>query len=292
MKEVKSVPLDYARGKKGKGESQITSHPELVSGSIKMPKPIRHDKHGILTFIVAVFMILVGLLYFNDVFAACDPGTSPPRADLLVTSPALSGKFYSKTLVCIVNTNASDVSFDTQADYNSLKTDYFTRSNFTKTEVSGTSLTLQNEHIYHSANDLSLSSVSGSGIALVFVDGNLEITSNILYGKADLASGLVFIVKGDVYIRDTVTEVNAVIISEGRIYTAAPLNSPCVDQPTPTLTINGSLISINAGAPIAFCRKKLDNRTPAEIVNNEPKYLILLKNILSSPVQQWSEIAF
>ena len=43
----------------------------------------------------AVFLLLVGLLYYNEVLAACDPGSSPSRADLLVTSPTLSGKFYS-----------------------------------------------------------------------------------------------------------------------------------------------------------------------------------------------------
>ena len=192
-----------------------------------------------------------------------------------------------------MNVSGQTISFDTtnMPNYDRLKEDFYTKSSFPKIEVSSSSLTIQNETIYHSGGDLSVSSVSGSGIGIVFVDGNLEIAANLLYGKGDISSGLVFIVKDNVYIRSSVTEVNAVIVAEGRILTAAPLNGSCnPDEITQTLVVNGSLISINSTSPINFCRNKADNRTAAEIINHQTKYLILLKNIFSDTVQQWSEI--
>lgn len=261
---------------------------------------IRNSKLEVRNYIIASFVIVVGLLYFKDVLAACDPGTSPYRAEYLVTSPSLSGKFYSKSNVCIVNGDAQDVAFDIQVvpAYDQLKNDYYTGSKYqrelTALEVSSGSLTLDNQYSYHTSEDLSVTSIQstgGSAIALIFVEKNLEITSNILFGKGDVTSGLVFIVKGNVYIQPAVTEINAVIIPEGTILTAAPLDGFCdPDAFTQILTINGSLISINPVSAIYFCRRNPDNNLPSEIINNQPKYLILLKNTLSNPQQKWSEL--
>ena len=111
----------------------------------------------------AVFLLLVGLLYYNEVLAACDPGSSPSRADLLVTSPTLSGKFYSSGKVCIVNVSGQTISFDTtnMPNYDRLKEDFYTKSSFPKIEVSSSSLTIQNETIYHSGGDFAVFSVYG-----------------------------------------------------------------------------------------------------------------------------------
>lgn len=156
------------------------------------------------------------------------------------------------------------------------------------------------EHLYHITGNLNITgNLSGAQTGLIFVDGNLSIGPNLPGNRLAFGvntSGLVFIVKGDVFIDPSVIQVNAVIISSGTIYTAASTGSTCSrSSPVSTnqLIINGSLISINPDKPIQFCRtlpSGQNNTTAAERINAQPKYLVVLRNLLSETYEKWAEI--
>ncbi len=135
--------------------------------------------------------------------------------------------------------------------------------------------------------------IGGSNTAVVFIDGDLYFSSpmtQFTYGNA--GSGIVFIVKGNVNIDQSVNRIDAVIISAGKIYTAGANcshNPPLVT--TNQLVINGSLVSLNENNTIEFCRTLANNSTaPAERINQQPKYLVILRNLYSDTIQKWSEI--
>lgn len=146
---------------------------------------------------------------------------------------------------------------------------------------------------------------STAGVAVVFIDGNLAITSDFLYGKDQAAQGVVFIVSGQINIDSSVTEVNAVLISNDIICTACDSNgngnSLYYDGATPgfvpdeVLNIYGSVISINndPNKAINFHRSLVNNSTTAvEVFHAQPKYLVILKELMSNKVKIWQELNF
>lgn len=150
--------------------------------------------------------------------------------------------------------------------------------------------TTGSDHIYHVAGNLDISKKqSGGQTGVVFVDGNLHFSGDYKYGTDK--TGAVFVVKGDVNIDTSVTQVDAVIISEGTICTAYN-GTPCPSTNVSALqlVINGSLISLNPDKPIKFRRTLSDNSQPAEIINHQVKYLVILRDLLSDTYQKWSEI--
>lgn len=126
--------------------------------------------------------------------------------------------------------------------------------------------------------------------AVIFIGQNLNISTNITH--SDSSSGIVFIVSKDVNIEPSVTQIDAVIIASGVIYTAG---ANCRLNPTikndVQLIVNGSLISLTESKPIKFCRNLPTNITAAEKINQQPKYVAILKDIFSDSLQKWSEIA-
>lgn len=115
-------------------------------------------------------------------------------------------------------------------------------------------------------NNLKINSTPGSqtysntnipvGGVTIAKDGNIYITENITEGKQDKIA--LFVAGGDIYIKPDVTRIDAVLISNGTIYTCA-LNSASSPSPnnwqesptnTPagcrnTLTINGAVSAKN-----------------------------------------------
>lgn len=157
------------------------------------------------------------------------------------------------------------------------------------------------DHIYHFTNDViidSPSNITGNHTGVIFIDGNLTIGpmpgNKLQSGTAN--SGLVFVVKGDVNINKVMTTIDAVIVSEGTICTAsegAPPTCPSgFSDPATTsqLVINGSLIALNPDKPIKFRRALADNSRPAEKINHQVKYLVILRDLISDTYQKWSEI--
>ncbi len=156
--------------------------------------------------------------------------------------------------------------------------------------------------VHQLTGDLNLSgNNAGTGSGLVFVDGNLNFTGNYCYrgdGSTDCSSsippspliGVVFVVSKDVIIAPEVTRIDAVIISYGKIFTAGALCSQLTPVLSSQLIINGSLISLDQNNKIEFCRTLSDNSLPAEKIVQQPKYLVILRHLMSDTYQKWSEI--
>lgn len=132
------------------------------------------------------------------------------------------------------------------------------------------------------------------GTRTVVIDGDLNISSNIKYtanyGNSSNLNipSLVFVVKGDIFIDESVENIDAILISHGTIWTCASEGNPttavaenvCKDQ----LVINGALIANR----INFMRTREGSgnfggvsnpaSVPAEVINFSPEFY------LSSPI--------
>ncbi len=151
------------------------------------------------------------------------------------------------------------------------------------------------DHIYDINGNLTISgnlSATSTKSGVVFVEGSLNITENYTYGRG--STGTVFVVKGNVIIASSVTQIDAVIISSGKIFTAGNNCSLALNIASNTtnlqLVINGSLISLDQNNKIEFCRTLSDNSLPAEKIIQQPKYLVILRDLMSDTYQKWSEI--
>ncbi len=185
--------------------------------------------------------------------------------------------------------------------YDDLKSIYYTQSKATKisatdTTISSSSIADKTVYNYTSTAGVSIASAfSYTGItSIVFVDKDLSINGNIT--GANSSDGLVLVVGGNINIAATVTQIDAVLIAQGTIYTA-PASAPatCAKSNVTTtypLTINGSLISLDSTKPIIFCRTLADTTQllAAEKIIQQPKYLVILRNLMSQTLQKWSEV--
>jgi hypothetical protein len=212
------------------------------------------------------------------------------RAEGLVTSPILSGKF-STAGKCIISESTAFAPFKIPT-YEELEALYYTRSKAQKFEITSFPSSISDQSIYRSNQSLTISSnYSGAGTAVVFINGSLDINTN-LTTAGSRSNALVLIVKDNVTINPSVTLINAVIISSGTIYTGT---TGCnnltqrIEDANP-LVIYGALISLDPQKPIRFCRSLTNNTNPAETINSQVKYLVLLRNILSSTAEKWAEI--
>lgn len=156
--------------------------------------------------------------------------------------------------------------------------------------------TTGSNHVYNVTGSLNISgNNSGNETGVVFVSGNLNFTTNYTYGTP--LTGTVFVVNGNINIDPAVTRIDAVLISSGTIYTAGAGCSLAINPGTNSqLVINGSLISLSEDNKIEFCRKlgetgtKKDSTDPAELINHQVKYLVILRDLISETYQKWSEI--
>lgn len=233
----------------------------------------------------------------------------------LISAPSISG-FKSDLGVCNQDPSSAFTPYKIPA-YDRLKSQYYTQAkqsisvtkhdplagNKTQADITAA---IGSDHLYFINGNLNIDSNIPSGpTAVVFVEGNLNINSNFCYstacpnGVVSPQTGIVFVVKGNVYIASTVTRIDAAIISEGFIYTAVTsAEAACIknDVPASPLVIYGSFISINKSGDtqvpkIVFCRTlSAGNVTASEQINHQVKYLVILRNILSDTLQKWSEI--
>lgn len=264
----------------------------------------------ILLFVLqsAVFQIP----YFQALAQCLDP--SSPRADFLITSSSQGGqnKFTSRIGTCIFDPQASIGEFR-QTSYQQLYEEFYIKSKIpqnrkfstppegdtsplgiTDTSTLGdNSLYLVKENTY----------IDGSPTAppvttLVFIEKDLYIRSNFTYDAPN--KGIVFIVRGSVFISANVTQFNGVIIAQGGASNAFsictgsdPSTGLCpttsIDVGTNALVVNGSLVALDKTKPIKFTRKLASNVTAAEQVNHQVKYLSILNNLLSKPTNVVSE---
>lgn len=251
---------------------------------------ILNFKFLILLALVTCALLLVTPPLFAQTNTKCDAGTGN-RAQGLVSTPNISAISKFKTSgACVSDPKAAFVPFRIP-NYADLKSIYYTQSKATKaTQLKGNN----NDYIYNTTGDLTIDSpsdITGNNTGLIFVDGNLSITKD--FKNNNSKSGTVFIVGGNIIIDSTVTQIDAVLISSGFIYTGVvtgQTNCTTSSVATLPLNINGSLISLNSENPIKFCRKLQNNNSPVEIITTQPKYLVILKDLMSDTYQKWSEI--
>jgi hypothetical protein len=225
---------------------------------------------------------------------SCGSVTTQPRAEGLVSAKSLTGNFYTSSRACITDERASFVPFEIPY-YDELKSFYFTQAEegvgkiTIASDATQANFNLSTNSVVYVSGNLTLSgSIAGTNTGVVFVDGKLEFTANYTGGTN---YGTVFVNRGNVVIAPSVNRIDAVIISEGNIYTAGEFCTPNSFSNASQLTINGSLISIGESSAIKFCRDLADNTQPAEIINQQPKYVVILRKIYSEQVRKYTEIS-
>lgn len=247
-------------------------------------------------FLLGSLFTLVLTLYYTFLTPksyAQQPCTTSNLNQGLISALSVTGGTIGNTdQTCVVDPQATYRDFKVPS-YEDLENQFYNTSKSTakRTEqLQGSSLDFgdaaDNNGIYLQTTSMTVSSVTGRGVQIIFVRGNLTINGNINYADTDSYSGLVFIVSGNINIDSNVTKVNAVLISSGEICTAyISASSSCSSGTayTPQLVVNGSLISINKiDLPnplpaIKLTRNLTVNTQPAEVINKQAKYLYILK---------------
>jgi len=161
--------------------------------------------------------------------------------------------------------------------------------------------------LYHVTGSLTVNSnITINKTGVVFIDGDLLINildaaPNNKLTHTSNSAGLVFVVGGNVYIDGGVSQVDAVIVTHNAFCSSSSgsLPTPTCDTVNNPLTINGSVILLNnppnpiptPGDP-NFKRNNNSNdlNSPAETINYQSKYLVILKDIFSRDLTIWSEI--
>lgn len=139
-----------------------------------------------------------------------------------------------------------------------------------------------------------LANETSGNVLVYFVKGNLNIQADITQARLNQAGGVVFVVKGKVNIDSNVTQINAVIIAGDQICSACDTSGIAINNPVfpfdSQLVIDGSLISLTESAPIRFVRQVNNNTQPAELINAQAKYLVILKDVFGERVKIYQEI--
>jgi hypothetical protein len=234
---------------------------------------------------------------------ACNPAD---RNQGLVSGNTLSGTFGNPTGQCVIDPKAAYVDFKVPS-YAELKSVFFTQNkSVASTTIHATStpgctggntvylknltaaaksvVNVQCNFTHIADTDPTNGPLFAAGTnqtVVIFVDNHLYIDTDLNYGGSNY--GVVIIVKGDIYIEPSVRTINAVLVNEGSIHTTNNGSSYTVIVPnSQQLTVNGSLINLNqTTGRIYFNRSLSYNSQPAEIINYQPKYLVLLRGLLT-----------
>ncbi len=270
--------------------------------SIPTPTLIHQVAHS--KFLIA--LVIAGAFFLHTPLTRAQTtgctATGVARADGLVSSVTLNGNFGTTSGACVIDPKAAFLPFKIPT-YADLLSKYFTQANpaapiqksTINTSASETSLNFTQDSLIWVKGSLSLSgNPAGTRTGVVFVDGDINIIGNITYGTP--TSGLLLVAGGNININPSVTLINAILISSGTICTAwegANCPSVVINPPTPTsgrLVVNGNLISLNPAKPIVFRRNLVNNQVAAEEINDQPKYLVILKNLFSNSISITTEL--
>lgn len=246
-----------------------------------------------------LLLVLAGLVS-KTVRAQCQTDPFNRNQGLISTGVQISGSFGNIENICISGSDAAYRSFKVPS-YLDLENQFFTlnHSTITKTTnglgsgtwrfdgaAAGNQLDLETGSITLGSAVTEGVQAGGSGVKVVFIKQDLNINGNINFAETDSNSGLVFVVGGNINIASSVTKINAVLISSGIICTAVS-GGACLSGSTytPQLTINGGLISLNksdsSSSAIKLGRNLNLNNQPAEVINKQPKYLYILRGMLT-----------
>lgn len=256
--------------------------------------------------------------------ATADPArpgaTANPRAEGLISSETLSGKFDNPSGACVIDTKSSFTQIELPKKYEEVKRNYYSRAKkiprvveiydphslpatltINLTTING----IYNTTASFTANTVTIPNTSGprataTKTAVVFIDQNLTFSEDLVYARKN--AGIVFVVKGDVHINTSVHKIDAVIISFGQICTNYDnSSSTCLTTRTALpegvpLKIDGSLISLSDDdirdpeERIFFGRVLIENKDAAEVINQQPKFLVILRDLFASPLEIRTEL--
>lgn len=122
--------------------------------------------------------------------------------------------------------------------------------------------------------------VPTSGNAVIFVEGNLNISKDVNIGSASV----VFVVSGNITIDRLVKRVDGVFISNG-IFRDCSTDCGSSNQ----LVINGAVFARSFDLPRALV--SANETTAALVINFEPRYLLNFSQIIGTASIQWKEVA-
>ncbi len=135
-----------------------------------------------------------------------------------------------------------------------------------------------------------------TGTPVFFIDGNLTIRSNIV---ASGGNAVVFIVKGDIKIKNLINDINGIYIARKGFYDCEDVGY-CVNQTALfKLTVTGAIYADGEESSVLkkngialgryFGGVSANYTKPNDVINYDPKYLIVLNTILSSADVGWKE---
>lgn len=247
----------------------------------------------LVTFIFSFFswVILVKTVWaqqYNPV-TTCERSFNRTRAIRgLVSTPQLFGKFNSDIDQCVIDLDKAAVAVFEIPTYEKLKDKFYARSKSPHKRPPGQGFS--GTGLYLLTTDQNFTNLTVNDTIVAFIDGNLTISNNITYGSN--TAGLVLVVRGDINIGPNVTQMDAVIISDGTICTYFNGSCPVASVQLPTssrLVVNGSLVSLNRSSPIRLARSLNNNNIPAEQVIFQARYLATLQNLFSENIIIFSE---
>ncbi len=257
-----------------------------------------------LFFLITFFAIQSVWVSKVNAQIVCNPAD---RNQGLVSGIGLSGTFGNPNGQCVIDAKAAYARFKVP-NYDELKSVFFTQNKSVASQTLNTTsspgcaggntiflknlvftnksvVNVQCNYTHIADTDPTngpFATVGTSQTVVIFADNHLYIDTDLNYGGDNY--GVVIIAKGDIYIAPTVTKINAILVNQGAIYTTNNgSNFTSLVPNSLQLVINGSLISLgqSAGARVYFNRSLSDNNIPAEIVNFQPKFLVLLRGLLT-----------
>lgn len=267
------------------------------------------------TPVVSFFLLLAFFFSGSSPSSVQAQCVASDRNQGLISGAGLSGFFGNATGQCVIDPKAAYVEFKVPS-YSEIKSLFFTQNkNMTLFNLPNASITcpngmaatgtttLKNLHTltnfttnasavnvacyltridHSSGTNGPFADNTAQKMVVIFADNDVAIDSNLTFGGDNY--GLIIIAKGNIFIAPTVTRIDAVLVTEGNIYTSATNATPntATVANSSQLVVNGSLISLGqAGQRIYFNRSLANNTQAAEVINYQPKYLVLLRGLLT-----------
>ncbi len=145
-----------------------------------------------------------------------------------------------------------------------------------------------------------ISAINFTGTGVIFIDGNLEIKGNVTASGA--ANGVVFVVSGDIAVSSSSPVVNSIdgiyIAGNGFYDTNLNGSSAVVTSAGDALTVNGAVYADGTfdkakafNLARSFDTVDSNNEFPSDIFNFEPKYLVILNDLLATGDVGWKEVS-
>ncbi len=125
---------------------------------------------------------------------------------------------------------------------------------------------------------------------VIFVRDKLTIKRNM---RIAADTGLIWVVQGDIEVRDNVTNIDGIFITNGTFDTNLPTRNCNVpkqgsDEP---LTINGAVYGFTNTCFTRILGGGRDLDNPAETINFQPRYLYLFREIVGDDITIYREVA-